>query len=158
MPEPQQRGIQAMSATYTTAHGNAWPLAYWARPGIELASLWVLVRLVSTEPQWELWKIFKSTFSSNTKVLFPNPHLETLSALEACSRLAGRFVFHWQYFPKSSCASLGPGRSCANSGKSVSLGHSFFAWKEKVMPALSDYQLLCENGMKCWTKKELLKL
>ena len=31
------------SATYTTVHGNAGSLIHWARPGIEPASLWILV-------------------------------------------------------------------------------------------------------------------
>ena len=35
MPEPQQCGIRAASATYTTAHGNAGSLTHGARPGIE---------------------------------------------------------------------------------------------------------------------------
>ena len=34
MPQPQQRQIQAASAAYTTAHGNAGSLAHWARPEI----------------------------------------------------------------------------------------------------------------------------
>ena len=42
-PEPQQLGIQASSATYTTAHGNARSLTHWARPGIEPTSSWLLV-------------------------------------------------------------------------------------------------------------------
>ena len=37
-PQPQQRGIQAASATYTTAHGNARSLTHGARPGIEPAT------------------------------------------------------------------------------------------------------------------------
>ena len=44
----------AASATYTTAPGNAGSLIYWVRPGIKLASSWVLVRFVTTEPQWAL--------------------------------------------------------------------------------------------------------
>ena len=35
---------------YTTAHGNAGSLTHRARPGIEPASLWMLVRFVSAEP------------------------------------------------------------------------------------------------------------
>ena len=35
MPEPQQLRIWAMSATYTTAHGNDGSVTYWGRPGIE---------------------------------------------------------------------------------------------------------------------------
>ena len=31
-PQPQQCGIQAMSLTYTTAHGNTGSLTHWVRP------------------------------------------------------------------------------------------------------------------------------
>ena len=41
--QPQQRGIQAMSATYTTAHGNTGSLTYWAGPGIKPTSFWILL-------------------------------------------------------------------------------------------------------------------
>ena len=37
-PQPQQRCIRALSATYTTAHGNAGSLTHGARPGMEPAS------------------------------------------------------------------------------------------------------------------------
>ena len=37
----------------TTTHGNARSLTHWVRPGIEAASSWLLVRLVSAVPQWE---------------------------------------------------------------------------------------------------------
>ena len=46
--------IRAASSTYTIAHGNARSLTHWARPDIEPASLWILVRFVTAEPQWEL--------------------------------------------------------------------------------------------------------
>ena len=39
---------------HTTAHSNAGSLTHWTGPGIELASSWILVRFVSTEPQGEL--------------------------------------------------------------------------------------------------------
>ena len=42
-PQPQQCQIWASFATDTTARGNAGSLAHWARPGIELASSWILV-------------------------------------------------------------------------------------------------------------------
>ena len=47
--------IRAMSATYTCtiAHGNAGYLTLWARPGIEPALSWLLVRFSSAEPWWE---------------------------------------------------------------------------------------------------------
>ena len=54
MPQPQQHQIWAAFVTYTTAHGNAGSLTHWGRPGIEPVSSWILVRFVSTEPQWEL--------------------------------------------------------------------------------------------------------
>ena len=37
-PQPQQRGISATPATYTTAHGNIGSFTHWARPGIKPAS------------------------------------------------------------------------------------------------------------------------
>ena len=51
---PRQRRIWAVSSTYTTAQGNTGSLTHWARPGIEPASSWILVRLITAEPQWEL--------------------------------------------------------------------------------------------------------
>ena len=54
MTQPQQRGIQAMSVTYTTIQDNTGSLTHWARPGIEPASLWILVGFVSIALQWEL--------------------------------------------------------------------------------------------------------
>ena len=57
IPQPQQHQIQAASAAYTTAHGNAGSLTHWAGPEIKPASSWVLVRFATTEAQWELWYI-----------------------------------------------------------------------------------------------------
>ena len=54
--QPMQ--IQALSATYTTAHGNTRSLTHWVRPGIEPASSWIPVRFVSAKPLWELGKYF----------------------------------------------------------------------------------------------------
>ena len=53
-PEPQQCQIQAMSAVYTTAQGNAGSLTHWARPEIEPAASWFLVGFIAAAPQWEL--------------------------------------------------------------------------------------------------------
>ena len=53
-PEPQQRQIQATSATYTTAHGNTESLTHWMRPGIKPTTSWFLVRFVSTVSWQEL--------------------------------------------------------------------------------------------------------
>ena len=54
MPQPQKCAIKAMSATYIRDHGNAGSLTHWVRPGIEPTSSWILVRLIYTEPWWEL--------------------------------------------------------------------------------------------------------
>ena len=53
-PQPQQHRIWATPVTYTTLHGNSRSLTHWARPGTEPTSSWILVRFVSTVPQWEL--------------------------------------------------------------------------------------------------------
>ena len=52
--EPQQCGIQAVSAAYTTAHSNARSLTTEQGPGIKPAYSWILVRLITAEPQWKL--------------------------------------------------------------------------------------------------------
>ena len=42
------------------SHSNAGSPTHWVRPGIEPASLWILVRLISAVPQWELlWLTFE---------------------------------------------------------------------------------------------------
>ena len=46
VPMPQQHMIQATSATYTTAH-NSRSLTHWARPGIQPATSWFLVRFIN---------------------------------------------------------------------------------------------------------------
>jgi len=58
IPQPQQCRIWAVSATYTTAHGNASSLTHWTRPGIEPTTSWFLIRFVSAAPQQELLKFF----------------------------------------------------------------------------------------------------
>ena len=55
----QQCGIQAMSMTHTTAHGNDESLTHWASPRMEPESSWVLVGFVNCwamkgTPQWLL--------------------------------------------------------------------------------------------------------
>ena len=52
--QPQQRGIWATSLTCAVTWGNARSLTHWARPGIEPASSWILVGLVTAAPQWNL--------------------------------------------------------------------------------------------------------
>ena len=45
--QPQQHRIWAVSATYSTAHGNARSLTHRARPGNEPATPWFLVGFVN---------------------------------------------------------------------------------------------------------------
>ena len=54
MPQPQQLRIWAASVTYTTVHGNAGSLIHWARLGVEPASSWIPVGIISAVPQLEL--------------------------------------------------------------------------------------------------------
>ena len=53
-PQPQQHQVQAACVTYTTPHGNTRSLTHWVRPEIEPTSSWILVRFVTTGPQWKL--------------------------------------------------------------------------------------------------------
>ena len=46
--------IRAMAAGLFHSHSNAGSLTNWVGPGIEPTSSWLLIGLVSTEPQWEL--------------------------------------------------------------------------------------------------------
>jgi len=55
-----------MSATSTTAHSNAGSLTHEARPGIEPATAWMLVRFITAEPQRELPKAPSEYPSSST--------------------------------------------------------------------------------------------
>ena len=53
----QQCQIWAVSAAYTTDHGNTRSSTHWARPGIEPSSSWMLVRFVNCwattgTPEW----------------------------------------------------------------------------------------------------------
>ena len=52
--QPQQYQIRATSSTYTTVHGNARSWTHWVRPGIKPATSWLLVRIISAAPWWEL--------------------------------------------------------------------------------------------------------
>ena len=79
---------QAVSATYTTAWGNTRSLTHWARPGIEPASLWILVRFISAAPQWEFYLvIFKSyKFYSNLVLILWREQINSynISYIIAC--------------------------------------------------------------------------
>ena len=54
MPQPQQRGSQAPSATYTTARSSAGSSTHRVRPEIEPTSSWALGGFLMAEPQREL--------------------------------------------------------------------------------------------------------
>ena len=47
MPQPQQCGIWALSATYSRAHSNTGSLTHWVRRGIEPASSCMLVGFIT---------------------------------------------------------------------------------------------------------------
>ena len=72
--QPQQHQIQAASVTYTTAHGNIRSLTYWARPGIEPVSPWLLVGFITTEPRQELPCVSFTEQLSDFKVKSWLPH------------------------------------------------------------------------------------
>ena len=55
-PRPQQCGIWATSATYTTARGNTRSLTHWVRPGIKSTFSWILVGFVNCWATVELLK------------------------------------------------------------------------------------------------------
>ena len=73
-PQPLQCQIWATYVTYTTAHGNAGSLSYWARPGIKLAYSWILVGFVTPEPKpgIPILKFFylKKSYFINTNNIF----------------------------------------------------------------------------------------
>ena len=58
MLQPQQCGIRAASATYTTAYSNTGSPTPRARPGIKPASSQILVGFISAAPQGELLLTF----------------------------------------------------------------------------------------------------
>ena len=75
-PQPHQLRIWAVSATYTTAHGNTRSLTYRARPGIKpetswLVVWWLVVWFISTSPQWELLGFFNFSNSSGYVMVTP---------------------------------------------------------------------------------------
>ena len=56
-PQPQQHQIWALSATYTTSHGNIESPTLQARSGIEPTSSWILVGFVNNHwaTRWTPW-------------------------------------------------------------------------------------------------------
>ena len=64
--------------THTTTHGNAGSPTHWVRPGIKPTSSWILVGLITAEPQQEFQNFF--FFFSHTCDLwkFPGQELNLL--------------------------------------------------------------------------------
>ena len=54
IPQPKQCQIQEVSETYTTALSNGRSFTHCGRPGTKPVSSWILVRFISSEPQWKL--------------------------------------------------------------------------------------------------------
>ena len=70
---PQSRQIQASSMTYTTAQGNTRSLTHGAMPGIDFASLRMLVCFVTAEPPCDLQKPLTLFFFFFTVMIFTGP-------------------------------------------------------------------------------------
>ena len=65
-----------------TAHGNARFLTHWVRPEIKAAFLWIIVRLISSGPRWELLQYFShGLYVSHWTEFFPcrRPPLSIMS-------------------------------------------------------------------------------
>ena len=65
-PQTQHHQIQATpvayTVAYTAAHSNTESFNPLNRPGIEHASSWILVRVITAEPQQELREAFHFVF------------------------------------------------------------------------------------------------
>ena len=59
MPPPHQCGIQAVSVTHTSAHGNTWPPTHWEKPGIIPTSSRILVGFISAEQHGNSFLFFQ---------------------------------------------------------------------------------------------------
>ena len=86
--------IRASSANFTAAHGYIGSLTHWVRPGTEPESSWILVGLVSAEPQWKL------PFFGNTNYRYV-PIWETLMRLIKETKLDLRCFFKLDLFAAS---------------------------------------------------------
>ena len=51
---PAKGAIGAPAASIHHSHSNTGSLSHWARPGIEPTSSWIVVGLITAQPQWEL--------------------------------------------------------------------------------------------------------
>ena len=88
---PQQCQIQALSSTYTTAHGNTRSLTHWARPGIEPTTSWFLVGFIYAVPQPELLlSVFMNYFTTLSISFESNQGI--------CPFMTG--LFHLSWYPQ----------------------------------------------------------
>ena len=80
MPQPQQQQIQAMSVTYTSAHGKCQILNPLSEAGIEPASSRMPVRFVAAEPRWELLMhlFLESGILNSTHILFLKQNVKVI--------------------------------------------------------------------------------
>ena len=74
----------------TEAHGNACSLTHWARPGIEPAASWILVRFMSAEPQLELplFTIFFSLIFYFSSLRFKAPSFSLWQMSQNAERMS----------------------------------------------------------------------
>ena len=106
----QQCQIRAASSssTYTIAHGNAGSLTHWVRPGIKATSSRILVRFVTTEPQWELpflilkkfyYRKFQSCRSIHNSIINPQVPITQVKQLSKppTSLPFNNFEIHFRY-------------------------------------------------------------
>ena len=81
--------IGATPASLHHSHCNTRSLIHQARPGIEPTSSWILVRFISTEPQWELPHIiysFPLWFIIGYWIHFPLLYSRTLLSINFSSQ------------------------------------------------------------------------
>ena len=109
-PMPQQRQIQAVSATYTTAHHNngSFNTLSKARPGIEPASSWIWVRFLSTEPRWEAPFFITATQFSTVRLFYITNPLHMDIYLFLFTYFYGHTCSLWKFLGQR----LNPSHSC----------------------------------------------
>ena len=99
--QPQQRRTRAPSATYTTAHGNAWSLTHWARPGIKPMFSWILVGMVTC---WATMGTQCSAFVTAdeptlTQHHHPKPVVVYIRVHSWCCTFCGYWQMHKDRYP-----------------------------------------------------------
>ena len=90
---------------YATVYINTRSLTCWARPGIKPASLWILVRFITTEPHQEFltYRFFRCCCLRMLNIYF-------LSKLQLYSTVllavviilymrASEFIYNWKFVP-----------------------------------------------------------